>query len=386
MFEFTAPHIGDALVQRLAGKERRFGITLDKGEIIGGTGMKAKDRPEQTHLAMLRQAMGGRLRPAYALTDGAGQTFETHYHIKVAVRDRTDVWLSSGSWQSSNQPPLAPLNGDAEDPRVPTCNREWHVIIQHKGFAETMRAFLLWDLETAERVGPSTDTTVLTRGPFEGASLPDVFVDQRDGFPYERFFADEEFSFAGGDTYQLTPLLTPDNYIDAMTALVDEARDELLVQNQNLAFRQVEDPRFTAFVSVLARKSQDMRDFRLILRNPEEFNDSRPAKLQLLKDRGINTDRVRFQTKGHNKGIVVDRHHVVIGSHNYTSAGTTSNRDASVIVTHEGVAEYYRKIFEHDWDVAGRAPSLLPPRVALPGEPTPPGMKRIRFAEAFEDD
>jgi len=31
------------------------------------------------------------------------------YHIKVAVRDDEAAWLSSGNWQSSNQPPADPL-------------------------------------------------------------------------------------------------------------------------------------------------------------------------------------------------------------------------------------------------------------------------------------
>ena len=31
------------------------------------------------------------------------------YHIKVAVRDGAAIWLSSGNWQSSNQPDVHPF-------------------------------------------------------------------------------------------------------------------------------------------------------------------------------------------------------------------------------------------------------------------------------------
>ena len=40
---------------------------------------------------------------------GSGGTFASAYHIKVAVRDHAAFWLSSGNWQSSNQPAIDPL-------------------------------------------------------------------------------------------------------------------------------------------------------------------------------------------------------------------------------------------------------------------------------------
>ena len=36
--------------------------------------------------------------------------FPSAYHIKVAVRDSTELWLSSGNWNNSNQPEDAPHN------------------------------------------------------------------------------------------------------------------------------------------------------------------------------------------------------------------------------------------------------------------------------------
>ena len=42
------------------------------------------------------------------------------YHIKVAVRDGKTVWLSSGNWQSSNQPDIHPFADPPEAPdRLP---------------------------------------------------------------------------------------------------------------------------------------------------------------------------------------------------------------------------------------------------------------------------
>ena len=37
--------------------------------------------------------------------------FRTAYHIKVAVRDHSTFWLSSGNWNNSNQPEQVQLRG-----------------------------------------------------------------------------------------------------------------------------------------------------------------------------------------------------------------------------------------------------------------------------------
>jgi hypothetical protein len=46
---------------------------------------------------------------AWALTrtdpDATAWIFPTAYHIKVAVRDRTAFWLSSGNWNNSKAVP-----------------------------------------------------------------------------------------------------------------------------------------------------------------------------------------------------------------------------------------------------------------------------------------
>ncbi len=73
----------------------------------------------------------------------------------------------------------------------------------------------------------------------------------------------------------------------------------------------------------------------------------------------------------HNKLIVVDEEKVLLGSQNWSTTGLMSNREASLLVEHAGIAGYFAEIFDADWDMSeptGAAPS----NVTLGGEDVRP--------------
>jgi phosphatidylserine/phosphatidylglycerophosphate/cardiolipin synthase-like enzyme len=98
---------------------------------------------------------------------------------------------------------------------------------------------------------------------------------------------------------------------------------------------------------------------------------------------GFDIGVIRIQAGIHNKGIVVDSKTVMVGSHNWSGAGSASNRDASLIFDHEKIAHYFEKIFVHDWTHFTRAYVHKPPRVrfATPGEPTPAGFECMTLSQ-----
>jgi hypothetical protein len=69
-----------------------------------------------------------------------------------------------------------------------------------------------------------------------------------------------------------------------------------------------------------------------------------------------------------------------------TNAGTTTNRDASLIIRHPEIAEYFREIFVHDWKVAGEAAEAPPMRLAAFDELPPPGFQKRSLWELLDDD
>src|SRR5262249_19693015 len=134
------------------------------------------------------------------------------YHIKVAVRDSDSFWLSSGNWQSSNQPPYRPF-ASSPDKLPPgfqrNYNREYHAIIENSKLAQAYEAYLKRDLELTAAQGLPK--------PF---ALPDLFVEEE---------VPEEVPFAQPPEYfpplrldrkiKVQPLLTPDNYVEHVLPL-----------------------------------------------------------------------------------------------------------------------------------------------------------------------
>src|SRR5262249_26818032 len=149
--------------------------------------------------------------------------FASAYHIKVAVRDAEAFWLSSGNWQSSNQPEIDPA-GEKERAWGPlrSYNREWHAVVENAALAEQFNKFLLWDLDQAKQVGEEAAEI----------EMPMVLV-SADAFAREapepeatapvRYFAPLEVR----RRVRVQPLLTPDNFQPEVLKLIQGARESI---------------------------------------------------------------------------------------------------------------------------------------------------------------
>src|SRR5262249_21725363 len=155
--------------------------------------------------------------PASLGTDGL---FATAYHIKVAVwsdaKDpgATRFWLSSGNWQSSNQPnknrKLSEIAGIKWE-EVADYNREWHAVVESKALASTFRAHLEQDYvdnaaEAAREAVVALNVDILV--PEAMLELPKQVRD------YKPF---EPLQISG--KIRVLPLLTPDNYPEEIVKL-----------------------------------------------------------------------------------------------------------------------------------------------------------------------
>jgi phosphatidylserine/phosphatidylglycerophosphate/cardiolipin synthase-like enzyme len=87
--------------------------------------------------------------------------------------------------------------------------------------------------------------------------------------------------------------------------------------------------------------------------------------------------------------MIVDGKRCLVGSHNWSGNGVTLNRDASLLFDDSAVAQYYRQVFELDWDRASRP--VIPesaiteaPRIADPESPVPQGFRRMTLEEFLE--
>ena len=215
MYDFGVRHIvaGLQAVGRRAGFAQ-LTLVMQKGANVG-QGTKRDDLDDAAVVETLGETLAERFRHAWVRIGSVNGWVASSYHIKVAVRDDEAAWLSSGNWQSSNQPPADPLAEQPPDRKWLTrYNREWHVVIEHGGLARTLAAHLRHDYEH------NRDTE---RGVEEALpAWPELLVAEQavaagaDAAPTWRYFP----PYDAVRRFTVRPLLTPDNYHQHVLALV----------------------------------------------------------------------------------------------------------------------------------------------------------------------
>jgi phosphatidylserine/phosphatidylglycerophosphate/cardiolipin synthase-like enzyme len=266
--------------------------------------------------------------------------YPTAYHIKVAVRDSSAVWISSGNWNNSNQPDFDPVNDPSPDDQAKAQNsdRDWHVIIENGELADTLEQFIKHDFQIASSQGAALTTAS------SGAMVPANFQESAKGA-----FTFREPLRLVGEQATITPLLTPDSgvYQQAILKLIQSAKSKLYIQLQYIhPPKDGTDADFEALIDALAAKiKSNTVDVKIIVSQYQKYN----GWLDRLQAAGIDLQVVKIQGGVHNKGFIVDSSTVALGSQNWSGDGVLRNRDATVIIENVTAAKYYEQIFLDDW-------------------------------------
>jgi hypothetical protein len=338
MYDFTSTHIAESVQSILKKNRRTLSLVLDHPPT-----KTTREQTDDQTVEDLESTLGSRLSFAWALERSdpkvATWIFPSAYHIKVAVRDSTSFWLSSGNWNTSNQPDIDPLKDPvAAAPIARKSDRDWHVIVDHKGLAELYEKYLLNDLKVAlENQSAPTEMSAMMSALAELAE-PEITLAAR--VP-QQYFPPKTIKAKT----KIQPILTPDNYVDLILALINSAEKSFYMQTQYINYSdKPENSKFAALVAAVAKKINDGLDVRLIMSQYETSD-----KLELLQGAGIDLSHVRIQANVHNKGIIVDSQVVAVGSQNWSGDGVLRNRDATLIIYNEDAAQYWEEIFIHDW-------------------------------------
>jgi hypothetical protein len=347
LYDFTSGHILDAVKAALDGK--KLDLVLDHP----GKNPTADQTDDETHSSLSGQ-LGENLRFAWALEGSdpfaAVEIFPNAYHIKVAVRDAGTVWVSSGNWNNSNQPDIDPVNKPADAAAAAKADRDWHVVIQHPGLAQTFAAYIENDLSVAA----AHQVTGAPEADLSAALPEEMFLAtaELETRAFAQFFAPQVFT----DHMRIRPLLTPDPgiYVGAVLDLVNGAQQSLYIQTQYAhPSTRSEDQAFTDILNAVVARQRAGVDVRMIFSQWETA-----PYLEKLQAAGLDLNQVRIQRGVHNKGIVQDGEIVLISSQNWSADGVLRNRDAGVIIEHEPIASYFQQIFMHDWTNLARQQAL----------------------------
>jgi len=261
------------------------------------------------------------------------------------------------------------------------------VVIKNKTLATRYRSHILADLEFSNENGGT-----------EEAVVEDILVDvpvaieESVAFELEARAASRIFDpITIKRRVKVKPLLTPDKrgkvYTDAVLDLIESADDQLLFQIPYInSFKDSAAGNLEKLVQALIRKSKEIDGVRVILRS--DHGTWIPCA-EDLKKRGLNLNKcLRHLPSTHTKGMIVDGRRCLC-SHNWSGNGVTLNRDASLLFDDSDVAQYYRDIFELDWERASRPviPELAiaeAPRIADPASAVPQGFRRMTLEEFLE--
>jgi phospholipase D-like protein len=382
MYQFTAPHIFDAIEAAVSASGRQFELVLHPiPEKPPKSGVKANDLDEEDDvIEPLKKTMKDRFEMTWATLVSKAHPdglFASAYHIKVAVRDGNAVWLSSGNWQSSNQPNVHPFVDHPD--KLPAgfqrkYNRDYHAIIGSMKLASIYEGYIKRDFELAAAQAGETVSF----------AAPDLFVPEEEEEAVE--FAAPPRLFEPlrlNREVSVQPLLTPDNYAEHALKLIQSAKQSVWFQNQYINFRGTDEDfaEFKLLIGALKQQIDDGREVRIICRDM-----MKQESLDVLVALGFPKDVFRFQPACHNKTIIVDGKTVMFGSHNWSNEGVKTNRDASLIFDDAEIANYLAEVYDYDWNrLATAHPTQKRPRVAAANEPTPPGFKRVAFSTVFDD-
>lgn len=335
MYDFTSAHILAEVENALTGKS--FQLVLDHP-----SKNPTADQTDEQTVASLRSTLGSPFSQAWALERSdpfaTAWIFPSAYHIKVAVRDSSAMWLSSGNLNNSNQPDIDPVNVPADAAAARSGDRDWHVIVDDSALSQTFEAYIHNDFVTASANNAMPAAAVDE----QEADLPRLQTP-----PFAQFFASKTISAP----MTLVPLLTPDPgvYVDAVVALIASATTSLYLQFQYIELPPSPTATSAALVrlvtAVIERQKAGI-DVKVIM---SEFETA--GFLEQLQTAGLDVvTNVRLQNNVHNKGIVVDAESVLVSSQNWSSAGVFANRDAGMIIHNAEAAQYFQSLFLHDWD------------------------------------
>ncbi len=354
MYDFTSAHILSGLETALSagGNGRPLSLVLDH-PARNPSADQSDDQTEKELKRDLGNALSFTWAPVRSSPEVREWIFPSAYHIKVAVRDSAEMWLSSGNWSNSNQPEAAPISDPDPEKAAETfkkSDRDWHVVIASPQLAQLYEAYLINDRQSA----------LPAQGGVEEAVDLEAFAEQAfdlaETNPAAEARAPRTFFAPLAVTEQMTiqPLLTPDRAPDGRTGIYAEKMLELISNAQNSLYMQLQyihpsnrddEAAFTDLLNAVATRAAAGVDVRIIL---SQWQNTQ--WMERLQAAGIDTGLVRIQQGVHNKGFVVDHQKVVVSSQNWSGQGVLENRDAGLIIDNATIARYFEQIFLQDWD------------------------------------
>ena len=241
-------------------------------------------------------------------------------HAKYIIIDQEVVLVQSANWAKTSVP---------KDPSY--GNREWGVMIKNSDVVNYFLQVFNNDMGIATPY-------------FEDADHEKSFSESVSSGSYSKSFSSKKYT--GSMTIQT--IVSPDNDVSAIKALLQSATDTIYVQQ---AYIKTEwDGSSDEFLDELEAAVDRGVTVKVIIdKQPSGAADSADD----MKSKGIE---VAYSSSVfeycHNKGVIVDNSIVLISSINWSYEAANENREAGVIIFDTNVAGFFVDVFAYDWSNA----------------------------------
>ena len=294
----------------------------------------------------------------------------------MTVIDGEWVLVQSGNYTESSIPPNDPSPGSAL-PHVPG-NRDMGLAIKSKTLAAFFTKVIKEDIKRA--------VTAVSPNELAEVFEPEILMFETAPTVVPTVVPDKSFQTPAGMKVQA--VVTPDNYVAVAEALLAGATTSIDIEQQYIRPKQPEIVRLLAAIKA-ARTAHPGIKVRIIVAAGYGGADTEQLRGELdilTKDHDLGFgSRVRILNKKyfvhcHNKLIVVDGQRVLVGSQNWSNSGVSKNREAGVLVTHLGIADYFTGLVDFDWKTGIKTLPKPKPKPVNPQEMAPAAV-RVRYGD-----
>ncbi|MHA1905371.1 MAG: phospholipase D-like domain-containing protein, partial [Candidatus Thorarchaeota archaeon] len=239
-------------------------------------------------------------------------------HQKFVIIDNKTTIVQAGNWAKTSFP---------EEGKI--ANREWNIAMTDTAITDVYRSVFDDDWKN----GTYYDISDGTGSPLSYSQT---------GSAYPRPF-NVSGQFSG--PMNVTPIFSPDTSLEGILYCINAATVTLDIQIPYFAnigdggsVDQIVD-------AILAAKARGVT-VRIITEDKYDFDEL----VAIMIPAGIPVvDQYKSWILLHNKGIIVDGRMVLVSSINYSDNSIENNREAGVIIEHEGVAQWYLEVYDYDW-------------------------------------
>ncbi|MFW9965165.1 MAG: phospholipase D-like domain-containing protein [Candidatus Sifarchaeia archaeon] len=260
----------------------------------------------------------------------------TFSHQKFVIIDNITTIVQAGNWAK----PSFPLNDWQSGSSLGLTlknyegNREFNIAMTDTVVTQYYRDVFDhdWSIGTDYNEGIDGTGTPLTWGPLNFVYYPRIF----------------NYSGHFSGWMNVTPVFSPDTSLEAMLWVINSAQATLdieipYVSNSSTVVDELLD-------AIVAAKHRGVT-VRIIM---EEGRNDNEAVSEAFAEENIPVIwlNLRFFSAIHNKAFIADGRIILICSINWSEESISENREAGVIIEHEGIAGWYQEVFDYDWGIA----------------------------------